>query len=180
MDNPNYTIEHRKGQHLLAEEHHKIEVRLRDGWSPYKITKQLDRPYNTIKNEIKRGTVMLYNGKVGRYKAHAGEAADLDNRANSRKQYKRLSVSPFCKYVEQHFTEDKWSLDTCYGRALTSGAFQRSQMVCTKTLYNYVDNGLLKMKNINLPEKLRRNTKAERALTRWRGDSASSKATFPQ
>ncbi len=39
MDNPNYTIEHRKGQHLLAEERHEIEVRLRDGWSPYKIAK---------------------------------------------------------------------------------------------------------------------------------------------
>ncbi len=162
MDNLDYTIERRKGQHLMAEERHEIEVRLRDGWTPYKIAKQLGRAYNTIKNEIERGTVMLYNGKVSRYKAQAGEAAYLDNRARSRKQYKRLSVSPFCKYVEQHFIEDKWSLDACYGRALTSGAFQRSQMVCTKTLYNYVDNGLLKVKNIDLPEKLRRNTKGKK------------------
>ncbi len=83
MDNPDYTIEHRKGQHLLAEERHEIEGRLRDGWSPYKIAKQLGRPYNTIKNEIKRGTVMLYNGNVGRYKAQAGEAADLNNLATA-------------------------------------------------------------------------------------------------
>ncbi len=104
MDNSNYTIEHRKGQHLLAEERHEIEVRLRDGWTPYKIARQLGRPYNTIKNEIERGTVMFYNGKVGHYKAKAGEAACQHNRANSRKQYKRLLVSSFCKYVEQHFT----------------------------------------------------------------------------
>ncbi len=177
MDKPNYTIEHRKGQHLLAEERHEIEVRLRDGWTPYKIAKQLGRPYNTIKNEIERGTVMLYNGKVSRYKAQAGEAAYLDNRANSRKQYKRLSVSSFCKYVERHFTEDKWSLDACYGRALTSGAFQRREMVCTKTLYNYVDNGLLKMKNIDLPEKLRRNTKGKKARKNKRilGDTIESR-----
>jgi len=36
-------------------------------------------------------------------------------------------------------------------------------MVCTKTLYNYVDLGLLPIKNIDLPEKLRRNTKAKKA-----------------
>ena len=37
MDIQNYTTEHRKGQHLLAEERHEIEVRLKDGWSPYRI-----------------------------------------------------------------------------------------------------------------------------------------------
>ena len=31
-------------------------------------------------------------------------------------------------------------------------------MVCTKTLYNYVDLGLIKIKNIDLPEKLSRKT----------------------
>ena len=73
MDIQNYTTEHRKGQHLLAEERHEIEVRLKDGWSPYRIAKHLGRAYNTIKNEIARGTVYLYNGKVARYKAKAGE-----------------------------------------------------------------------------------------------------------
>ena len=63
MDNTNYTIEHRKGQHLLSEEWHEIQVRLKDGWSIYQIAKHLGRPYNTMKNEVKRGTVLLYNGK---------------------------------------------------------------------------------------------------------------------
>ena len=61
MDIQNYTTEHRKGQHLLAEGRHEIEVRLKDGWSPYRIAKHLGRAYNTIKNEIARGTVYLYN-----------------------------------------------------------------------------------------------------------------------
>ena len=69
MDNPNYTTEHRKGQHLLNEERYEIEVRLKDGWSIYKIAKHLGRAYNTIKDEVERGTVTLYNGKVKRYKA---------------------------------------------------------------------------------------------------------------
>ena len=48
MDNTYYTTEHRKGQHLFSEERHEIEVRLKDGWSIYKIAKHLQRPYNTI------------------------------------------------------------------------------------------------------------------------------------
>ena len=86
MDNPNYNTEHRKGQHLLAEERHEIEVRLKDGWSTYRIAKHLGRPYNTIKNEIARGTVQLYHGKVSRYKAKAGEQKYKENRSRSRRQ----------------------------------------------------------------------------------------------
>ena len=68
MDNTNYTTEHRKGQHLLSEERHEFEVCLKkEGWSIYRIAKHLERPYNTIKNEVKRGMVSLYNGKQHRY-----------------------------------------------------------------------------------------------------------------
>lgn len=158
MDTKNYSTQHRKGQHLLAEERHEIEVRLKDGWSIYRIAKHLHRPYNTIKNEIARGTVYLYNGKVARYKAVVGEQKYRENRSRSRRQYKRLAVSSFIVYVEEKFSSG-WSLDICVGSALESEKFCRSQIVCTKTLYNYVDQGLIKIKNIDLPEKLKRNTK---------------------
>ena len=80
MDNPNCNTEHRKYQHLTSEERHEIEVRLKDGWSTYKIAKHLGRPYNTIANEIKRGTVLLYNGTVPRYKADVGNRVYLEHR----------------------------------------------------------------------------------------------------
>ena len=104
MDTQNYITEHRKGQHLLAEERHEIEVRLKDGWSPYRIAKHLNRPYNTIKNEIARGTILLYNGKVARYKAKVGEQTYKENHQNSRRQYKRLTVSS-CYYI---FAPEVW------------------------------------------------------------------------
>ena len=72
MDNTNYTTEHRKGQHLLSEERHEIEVRLKDGWSIYRIAKQLGRPYNTIKNEVKRGTFMHYGKGIQDHKPASG------------------------------------------------------------------------------------------------------------
>ena len=54
------------------------------------------------------------------------------------------------------------SLDACAGRALTSGAFTRNETVCTKTLYHYVERGLLQIKATDLPECLSRKTKAKR------------------
>ena len=39
------------------------------------------------------------------------------------------------------------------------GRYDRSEILCTKTLYNDVDLGLLHIKNIDLPQKLSRNTK---------------------
>lgn len=162
MDTPYYTTEHRKGQHLLNEERHEIEVRLKDGWSIYRIAKHLRRPYNTIKNEVARGTVSLYQGKVQRYKADEGERVYLKHRQNCRKQYRCLFTVRYLQYVVAQFQGDeKWSLDAAFGAALKSGQFCREEMVCTKTLYNYVDLGLLPIKNIDLPEKLRRNTKAK-------------------
>ena len=148
---------------LMSEERHEIEVRLKDGWSIYRIAKHLCRPYNTIKNEIKRGTVSLYNGKVKRYIADEGKRVYLEHRENCRRQYRCLDTAQFLRYVVENFkSERKWSLDASYGKALESGEFRRDEIVCTKTLYNYVDLGLLPIKNIDLPEKLHRNTKAKR------------------
>lgn len=159
MDNPNYITTHEKGQHLTNEERHFIEVQLKMGWNKNRIAKALNRPYNTIKNEIKRGTVLLYNGKVKRYKADVGKEKYKENRKNSAPTYKCLEKTPFLKFVVSKFKEG-WSLDACVGYALESGLFKRNEIVCTKTLYNYVDRGLLPIKNIDLPEKLRRNTKS--------------------
>ena len=164
MDNTNYTTKHRKGQHLLREERYEIQIRLKDGWTPYRIAKHLGRPYNTIKNEIKRGSVSLYNGKQRRYKAEQGEKVYLEHRRNCRKAYKCLSVARFLKFVVNQFQGDEhWSLDASFGNAIKTEKFARNEMVCTKTLYNYVDLGLLPIKNIDLPEKLKRNTKIAKA-----------------
>lgn len=60
-------------KHLTLEDRIVIETQLSVGTTPSEIAKHLGRPYNTIKNEIVWGTVYLYNGKVARYKAKAGE-----------------------------------------------------------------------------------------------------------
>lgn len=153
------TDERKKGSHLTYDERMTIQLRLKDGWNPNRIAREIGCAPNTIRNEIKRGTVSLYNGQIQRYKAKAGQKVYEKNRLNCCRNYELLSKADFISYVERHFEEDNWSMDACAHRALIDGGFTRKQTVCTKTLYNYVDLGLLGIKNIDLPEKLRRNTK---------------------
>jgi len=158
------TTEHRKGQHLSFEHRVLIQIRLKDGWNPNKIAKEIGCAPNTVRNEIKRGTVVLYKGNILRYKATAGQATYEQNRQVCCRYYDFLEKVDFISFVEKKFFEDGWSLDACVGYALKEGLFTRGQIVCTKTLYSYADLGLLGIKNIHLPEKLRRSSKRVKIL----------------
>jgi len=156
------TTEHRKGQHLSFEHRVLIQTRLKDGWSPNMIAKEIGCAPNTIRNEIKRGTVAMYKGNILRYKATAGQTAYEQNRRVCCRHYALLEKADFISFVEKKFFEDGWSLDACVGYALEEGLFTRDQIVCTKTLYSYTDLGLLGIRNIDLPKKLRRSPKKDR------------------
>ena len=45
---------------------------------------------------------------------------------------------------------------------MEKGNFPREQMLCTKTIYNYIDKGLMRIRNYNLPEKVSRRPKLKR------------------
>ncbi|HEY5535657.1 MAG TPA: IS30 family transposase [Ignavibacteria bacterium] len=164
MDYQNNITVSRKNKHLNFEERMTIQLRLKDGLSSYKIAKELNRPINTVLNEIRRGTTtQIKQGKpVEVYIADTGEAIYKKNRLNSCRSFKRLECCVFIDYVVEKIKKDSWSPDACVGSSLKTGLFERSQIVCTKTLYNYIDLGLLNVKNIDLPIKLRRNTKPAR------------------
>ena len=142
MDQVHSTTEHRKGKHLSFEERVVIQTRLKDGWTPNRIAGEIGCAPNTVRNEIKRSTVILYRGNIFRYKAKVGQAAYEKNREACCRHYDLLEKSAFISYVEEHFFEDAWSLDVCAHRALKDGTFTREQIVCTKTLYGYADLGI--------------------------------------
>lgn len=141
-----------------------IETRLKDGWKINQIRLEIGCSFNAVKKEIKRGIVLLYNGNVERYKARAGQAVYEMNRQNSLKPYRLAVCRRFIEYVERHVEEDGWSLDACFGKALESGEFSRDEVVYTKTLYNYVDSGLMNIKKIDLPEKVSRKKHRDRCI----------------
>ena len=162
MNQLNSTTQRQKGKHLSFEERVIIQTRLNDKYSPNKIATELGCSPNTVRNEIKRGIVYLYNGKVARYKADAGQKAYEENRANSCRRCEYINKLEFIAHVENSFFELGISIDACVGEAMEKGYFPREQMLCTKTIYNYIDKGLMRIHNHHLPEKVSRKPKLKR------------------
>ncbi|MFR5189127.1 hypothetical protein [Peptostreptococcus sp.] len=96
------------------------------------------------------------------YYSDAGQTQYEKNRKNSKKKFKVLECIDFIKFVEKSFKEQYWSLDECYGRAKSEKIFKN--MVCTNTLYKYVELGILNIKNTDLPQRLKRLQKSTRKI----------------
>ena len=152
----------KKGTHLSLEERVIIQTRLKDHCSLCSIAREIGCSPSTIHYEIKRGTVKLYHGNIKRYKAQQGQSVYQNHRQHCGRKSDFLKKHIFIDYVQRHFFEDGWSLDVCSNRCTAVGEFASSDIVCTRTLYNYVDQGLLSIHNYDLPEKLKRNTKIHR------------------
>lgn len=165
MEYNNTTTNSRKNKHLNDFERGQIQLLHNKGYSAYKIAKELNRASNTIRNELKRGTVpqIKNNKEIEVYYPDTGKTVYEKHRKNSKKSYKALECSNFLEFVHTKFTKDKWSLDAICGYAKRHKLFS-DEMLCTRTLYNYVDLGLLKIKSIDLPLKLRRKTSIKRTI----------------
>ena len=140
MDNINHNTEIRTNKHLSLKERFYIERRLRLCASIYSIAADLQRSRTTIYYEIKRGTVdQIKKDKLDSlYFAETGQLAYEKSRAGL---FSRLKIFlEWVKYMIQGPT--KWSIDACVGVARKEKLFTSDMMVCTKTLYNYVHEGL--------------------------------------
>jgi len=84
-----------------------------------------------------------------------------------------LQSESFIEFAEDKILNEKWSLDTIVGACKNDPNWEDKPMVCTKTLYNYIDSGLLKVKNIDLLLKTRLKTRRirERKNKRILGES---------
>ena len=170
----------KKGSHLSEEERKKIALLLKEGMSPYKIGKELGRAANTIRNEIKRGTTTIlfnYYEKTG-YFADTGQAVYLKNRERCRMPKKLETCEPFISHVEEEVLKNKRSFASVRAEVLEKGLFQREEMCSVTLLYMYTDRGLLRVKNIDLPEKVGRRCKQsgkDRTHKRLHGVSISER-----
>lgn len=154
----------RKNKHLSQFERGKIQLLLAEGLSPYAISKKLGRASNTIRNEIRRGTVPQVKGSktVCEYFPDTGQLVYEKNRKRSVKKYKLLSCMDFITYAEDLILNQNQSVDSVCGAASRFKVFQPQDMVCSKTLYNYIDLGFVRISNMDLPSKLTRRTKSSR------------------
>lgn len=162
MTQEQYTTKKRKFQHLTKEKRAQIEILLRQGMSKKQIAKEIGIARSTLYNELSRGTVEQIDSELRTYRRYfydVGQRVYEENRQNSRPPLKILKAYEFVMYAENKMLKEKLSPDAICGRAKADGAFK--EVVCTKTLYNYIDQCLLKVRNIDLPLRVKRKQKTE-------------------
>ena len=121
------------------------------------IAKQVGIARSTLYEELKRGTVDQMRSDLTYYKryfADTGQLVYMRRREASRKPFKLSTAAPFLKYLEKEVLQNKFSPDSVCGRAKLQNMFP--VILCTKTIYNYIDLGLISVKNIDLPLRIRR------------------------
>ena len=158
MGYTNHNTTLRTNKHLNLEERFYVEKRIAAGDSVTAIATVLGRSRTTIYTELKRGSVVqIRQGKARLvYLADSGQLTYEQQRLGSFNTMKLGSIESFILWVEEKVFKEHWSFDAVVGYANRQCIFARNEMVCTKTLYNYLHQGLLGVKAIDLPLVVRR------------------------
>jgi len=160
----------RKGKHLSYSERSQIMVLKKENYSNREIAKVLNRAPQTINNEINRGTITqlkrqkqggkIYDYYYEVYDADTGQAAYEKHRLNCGRRPKWVDTDAFVDWADDKMLNEGWSPDVVVGFALKHELFDPAIIPCTTSLYQWIDRGIMKTKNMDLVEKLSRKTKA--------------------
>ena len=157
MAQKQYNTKRRKFQHLTAEKRAQIEILVRRKVPKSEIAREVGISRSTLYNELARGSVIQMDSELRqhvRYFGDAGQRVYEKRRMNSRPPLKLAKAYEFIAYAERQILEEKLAPETICGAARRNGLFQET--VCAKTLYNYIDQRLLKVRNIDLLLKVKR------------------------
>lgn len=167
MGQPKVTTPSRKGKHLTWDERLQIEVLLKKDHPIKEIAHFLERHPRTIEREVQKGEVNhlqsdLSVSKV--YSSERGQAAhDLSATAKG-PQLKLGAHRETAAYIRDQIVEEKKSPEVVayeMNKANMPGA------VCAKTLYTYIDIGLIEgVTNETLWEKRHRKKQRKKVLHR--------------
>lgn len=178
MSHLNNTTKRRSFKHLDVRERYQIEILLKEGKKPKEIAKVMGRDRRTIEREIARGSVRLLNSDLTysvKYCADVGQRRYEEASSNKGAGLKIGHDHELANYIEKRIKEDKYSPDAVIGEIKAKGLKFRA-MICTKTLYNYIDKGIFaNISNKDLPvkrnKKKRKYRRVRIALKNLRGTS---------
>ena len=130
----------------------KIEMYLNDGKTQREIARLMNRHYNTINYEIKRGRTKLRDGQTWlEYDYYSAEIGQQKHDYHAESKGRDLKIGndyDFVKHVEYCIIDLKYSPYA----ALQSAKGKRRTEVCVTTLYHYIDRGLfMNVTNKDLP-----------------------------
>ena len=159
MEPNNCNTKKQKYTHLSESERYKIEVYLEEKKTLEEIAQKLRRARSTIYREIKRGTRIRMGYELKMRKQYRADVAQRDYKAKVMSKEHELKIGKdrlLEGYIRKKLIEDKFSPDAIIGEIKIRGLIFEG-MICTKTLYNYIDAGIFSgISNETLWEKRKR------------------------
>lgn len=169
MELYNSTTKWKKYKHLNEVERYKIEGYLEAKKSASEIAKLLARDRSTIYREIKRGRVTLLDTQLRKkkqYKADVGQRMYEEAGRNKERSLKIGQDRRFEQYIRKKILNDRYSPDAVIGEIKRKN-LKFKGMICTKTLYNYIDAGIFSdITNESLWQKRKSQKKRYRTVKR--------------
>ena len=146
----------RKYTHLNESERFQLEALLKAKQSVKKISEILKRSRSTIYHEIIRGSVMRIQYDLTekrQYRADVGQRNYESTMRNKQYELKIGKDHQLETYIREKILKNNYSPDAVIGK-IKILKLKFTGMICTKTLYNYIDRGIFAgISNNNLWEK---------------------------
>jgi len=150
----------KRNKHISTEERFFIEGMLKASCSKNDIATILDRDISTIYREINRGLVTHQRTDLTEFITYSAERACIEsakNQASKHMQSKANKETVY--YISRKIIDEHRSPDVIWSDMVKDN---HSNIVCTKTIYNWIDAGLIpSVTNNNLWEKAKRNKKGK-------------------
>lgn len=179
MEPKNCTTKKRKYTHLKQWERYKIEALLAGKKKPDAIALLLNRSLSTIYAEIKRGTKVRMSYDLKEKKEYRADVAQRDYEAKGKNKERGLKIGRDQKlenHIRDKILNHKYSPDAVIGE-IKSLELKFDGMICTKTLYNYIDTGILSgISNENLWQKRNRKKRDYKSVRRISLNNRSGKS----
>ncbi len=159
----------KKYVHLTERDRYQIEGLLKGKKNVEEIAVILGRDRSTIYREIKRGTIFRVQNDFcegDEYRANSGQADYEAKGQNKERSLKIGKDKELEEYIREKMLKDKFSPDAVIGQIKAMG-LKFKGLMCTKTLYNYIDAGYLTgISNKNLWQKRDKKKRRYKTISR--------------
>ena len=169
MEQLDCTTKGRKYKHITERDRYKLEGYLELKLSTKEISKRLNKHKATVFREIKRGIILKIGYELDEYSVYRANVAQKDYQSKVSNRERSLKIGKdkgLEEYIRKGILKDKHSPDAVIGE-IKYKRLKFEAMICTKTLYNYIDQGIFSgISNANLWEKRKQKKKKHRQIQR--------------
>lgn len=169
MEQKHCSRKRKKYKHLDVGERCKIEALQAGRKKVCEIAAILQRDESTIYREFKRGTISRIQTDLSerkQYRADVGQADYMKQGRNKERSLKIGKDKHLEEYIRIKLIDKLFSPDAIIGEIKALG-LKFKGMICTKTLYNYIESGIFSgISNENLWEKRKRKKRKYKAVVR--------------